>query len=87
MKSILISSHFHVGIGKDCNGPAVFMYMALTRLQVSHLDYLSLLGGRQLCNFTQTESDAPSWVKHTERGLPTSGCSKSIVHETGVNVK
>jgi hypothetical protein len=31
--------------------------------------------GRQLCNFTQTESDAPSWVKHTERGLPTSGYS------------
>jgi hypothetical protein len=37
--------------------------------------YLSLLGGRQLCNFTQTESDAPSWVKHTEKRLPTSGYS------------
>jgi hypothetical protein len=37
MKSILISSRFHVGIGKDCNGPAVFMCTALTRLQVSHL--------------------------------------------------
>jgi hypothetical protein len=36
MKSILISSHFHVGIGKDCNGPAVFICMALTRLQVSY---------------------------------------------------
>jgi hypothetical protein len=31
--------------------------------------------GRQLCNFNQTESDAPSWVKHTKRGLPTSGYS------------
>jgi hypothetical protein len=51
------------------------------------LYYLSLLGGRQLCDFTQTESDAPSWVKHTERGLPTSGCSKFIAHETGVNVE
>jgi hypothetical protein len=39
------------------------------------LYYLSLLGGRQLCNFTQIESDAPSWVKHIERGLPTSGYS------------
>jgi hypothetical protein len=37
IKSILMSSHFHVGIGNDCNGPAVFMCMALTRLQVSHL--------------------------------------------------
>jgi hypothetical protein len=37
IKSMLISSHFHVGIGKDCNGPAVFICMALTRLQVSHL--------------------------------------------------
>jgi hypothetical protein len=37
MKSILISSHFHVGIGKDCNGPTVFICMALTRLHVSHL--------------------------------------------------
>jgi hypothetical protein len=36
-KSMLISSHFHVVIGKDCNGPAVFICMALTRLQVSHL--------------------------------------------------
>jgi hypothetical protein len=39
------------------------------------LYYLSLLGGRQLFNFTQIESDAPSWVKHTERGLPSSGYS------------
>jgi hypothetical protein len=37
IKSILISSHFHVGIGNDCNGPTAFMCMALTRLQVSHL--------------------------------------------------
>jgi hypothetical protein len=51
------------------------------------LYYLSLLGGRQLRNFTQTESDAPSWVKHTERGLPTSGYNKFIAHETGVNVE
>jgi hypothetical protein len=50
------------------------------------LYYLSLLGGRQLCNFTQTESDAPSWVKH-KRGLLTSGYSKFIAHETGVNVE
>jgi hypothetical protein len=32
-----MSSHFHVGIGRDYNGPVVFMYVALTRLQVSHL--------------------------------------------------
>jgi hypothetical protein len=37
IKSMLISSYFHVGIGRDCNGPAVFICMALTRLQVSHL--------------------------------------------------
>jgi hypothetical protein len=43
--------------------------------------------GWQLCNFTQIESDAPSWVKHTRRGLPTSGYSKFIAHETGVNVE
>jgi hypothetical protein len=36
MKSILISSHFHVSIGKDYSGPAVFICMALTHLQVSH---------------------------------------------------
>jgi hypothetical protein len=42
--------------------------------------------GWQLCNFTQIESDAPSWVKH-KRGLPTSGYSKFIAHETGVNVE
>jgi hypothetical protein len=51
------------------------------------LYYLSLLGGRQLCNFTQTESDAPSWVKYTERGLPTSGCSKFIAQGTSVDVE
>ena len=38
-------------------------------------------------NFTHIESDAPFWVKHTERGLPTSGYSKVIAHETGVNVE
>jgi hypothetical protein len=43
--------------------------------------------GWQLCNFTQIGSDAPSWVKHSERGLPTSGYSKFIVHETGVIVE
>jgi hypothetical protein len=43
--------------------------------------------GGQLCNFTQIESDAPSWVKHTKRGLPTSGYSKFIAHETSVNVE
>jgi hypothetical protein len=36
IKSMLISSHFHVGIGKDCNRPVAFMCMALTRLQVPH---------------------------------------------------
>jgi hypothetical protein len=51
------------------------------------LYYLNLLGERQLHNFTQTEADAPSWVKHLERGLPTSGYSKFIAHETGVNVE
>jgi hypothetical protein len=51
------------------------------------LYYLSLLGERQIGDFTQTESDATSWVKHTERGLPTSGRSKFVAHETGVNVK
>jgi hypothetical protein len=29
IKSILISSHFQVGIGNDCNGPTVFICMAL----------------------------------------------------------
>jgi hypothetical protein len=51
------------------------------------LYYLSLLGERQLRNFTQTESDAPSWVKHTERGLPTSGYSEFVAHETDVDVE
>jgi hypothetical protein len=41
----------------------------------------------QLCNFTQIESDASSWVKHTRRGLPTSGYRKFIAHETGVIVE
>jgi hypothetical protein len=37
MKSILISSHFQFGMGKDCSGPAVFICNALTRLHVSHI--------------------------------------------------
>ena len=40
-----------------------------------------------ICDFTQTEPDATSWVKHTERGLPTSGHGKFIAHETGVDVE
>jgi hypothetical protein len=38
------------------------------------LYYLSLLSEWQVRDLTQTESDAPSWVKHTKGGLPTSGC-------------
>ena len=38
-------------------------------------------------DFTQTESDAPSWVKHPERGLPTSGYSEFIAHEADVDVE
>jgi hypothetical protein len=51
------------------------------------LYYLSMLGEQQLHDFTQTELDATSWVKHIERGLPTSGHSKFIAHEMGVNVE
>jgi hypothetical protein len=51
------------------------------------LYYLSLLSERQIGNFTQTESDAPSWVKHIKVGLLTSGHDKFIAHETGVNVE
>jgi hypothetical protein len=51
------------------------------------LYYLSLLDERHLHNFTQTESDAPSWVKHKERGLPTSGYSEFVAHETDVDVE
>jgi hypothetical protein len=51
------------------------------------LYYLSLLSEQQIGDFTQTESDAPSWVKHTKGGLPTSGHGKFIAHETGVNVE
>ena len=51
------------------------------------LYYLSLLGERRIHDFTQTEVDATSWVKHTERGLPTSGHGKFIAHETGVDVE
>jgi hypothetical protein len=51
------------------------------------LYYLSLLSERKMRDFTQTESDVTSWVKHTERGLPTSGYRKFIAHETGVNAE
>jgi hypothetical protein len=51
------------------------------------LYHLSLLGEQQIRDFTQTESDAPSWVKHTERDLPTSGYGKFIAHETSVDVE
>jgi hypothetical protein len=51
------------------------------------LYYLSLLSERLIRDFTQTESDALSWVKHTERGLPTSGHGKFITQGTGVNVE
>jgi hypothetical protein len=51
------------------------------------LYYLSLLSEWQICDITQTESDATSWVKHTECGLPTSGHGKFIAHETGVDVE
>jgi hypothetical protein len=39
------------------------------------------IGRAAITHFTQIESDAPSWVKHTERGLPTSGYRK--FHSTG----
>jgi hypothetical protein len=48
------------------------------------LYYLSLLGERQIHDFSQSEPDATSLVKHTERVLPTSGHGKFIAHETGV---
>ena len=51
------------------------------------LYYLSLLSEWQIRDLTQTESDATSWVKHTERGLPTSGHGKCVAYETGVNVE
>jgi hypothetical protein len=51
------------------------------------LYYLSLLGERQIRDFTQAESDATSWVKHIERGLPTSGHGKFKAHETSVDVE
>jgi hypothetical protein len=37
IKSILISSHFHLGTDNDCNRPAGFMWIALTLQQLSHL--------------------------------------------------
>jgi hypothetical protein len=51
------------------------------------LYYLSLLSERQIRDFTQTESDAPSWVKHIKVGLPTSGHDKFMVNETDVDVE
>jgi hypothetical protein len=51
------------------------------------LYYLSLVGERWIYDFTQTESDATSWVKHIERGLPTSGHGKFAAHETDVDVE
>jgi hypothetical protein len=51
------------------------------------LYYLSLLSKRLIRDFTQAESDAPSWVKHTERGSPASGHSEFVAHETDVDVE
>jgi hypothetical protein len=51
------------------------------------LYYLSLLSKWQICDFTQTEPDATSWVKHTEGGLPTSGHGKFIAHKASVDVE
>jgi hypothetical protein len=51
------------------------------------MNYLSLLSKRWICDFAQTEPDATSWVKHTERGLPTSGYMKFIAQGTGVDVE
>jgi hypothetical protein len=51
------------------------------------LYYLSLLSERWICDFTQTELDATSWVKHTEAGLPTSGYGKFIALETNMDVE
>jgi hypothetical protein len=51
------------------------------------LYYLSLLSERLIRDFTQSESGAPSWVKHTEEGLPTSGHDKFITQGTGVDVE
>jgi hypothetical protein len=49
--------------------------------------YLSLLSKQQIRDFTQTESDAPSWVKHIKVGLPTSGHDKFVAHVTDVDVE
>jgi hypothetical protein len=51
------------------------------------LYYPSLLSEQQIGDFTQTESDAPSWVKHTEWSLPTSGHSEFVAHETSGDVE
>jgi hypothetical protein len=54
------------------------------------LYYLSLLSEWQIRDLTQAESDAPSWVKHTKGGLPTSGhlrnsSSKKIIKIRGTH--
>jgi hypothetical protein len=51
------------------------------------LYYLSLLSEWKIRDLTQPEPDATSWVKHTERGLPTSGHSEFVAHETDVDVE
>jgi hypothetical protein len=56
-------------------------------LFVMTLYYLSLLSERLIRDFTQTEPDATSLVKHTKRGLPTSGYGMFVAHETSVNVE
>jgi hypothetical protein len=63
------------------------MFHVCSLLFLMTLYYLSRLRKQQICDFTQTESDATSWVKHTERGLPTNGYGKFIAHETSVNVE
>jgi hypothetical protein len=56
-------------------------------LYLMTLYYLSLLSKRRIRDFTQTELDATSWVKHIESGLPTSGYDKCIAQGTGVDVE
>ena len=51
------------------------------------LYYLNLLSEWQIRDFTQTELDAPSWVKHTERGLSTRGYKKFIAQGMAVDVE
>jgi hypothetical protein len=51
------------------------------------LYYLSLLSEWQIRDLTQTEPDATSWVKQTEKGLPTSGHWNFIAHKMSVDVE